>query len=614
VLNSQNDPQTTIFDVARKQKVAVESITLGHPQHLPVATAMREAAKRGTWLLIQNLHLDLLCCRDEIQKTLEAMIYQAEHGAEKVSPKERIEVMSSARFWLVTQPLAQFPIGILNISMKVFVEPPIGLRVGLRQAYSWLQQFAPDTIEYIDHPRWRTLLFALCLCHTVLHERSRLGMIGFTVPYELGGANLMYAIDTLRELAIDPELKKNASLIWAPLRYMVSEVLYGSAMLSEWDQNIISTYAHGYFQPNLVETGNCLLPNLVLPVGQATDKYLAFVEKLPVRDYLKHCGLSNTLSMPIHQTQLDLFIRVLESHDGLIVKKGAAPAEGVGSILDEANQLLMNLSRATIDQQCRTLSLQKEKSSTTPGTDPGQSVSVQNFVRDEAVRMAHIISVVRGSLESLVHALEKQKGWTIEVVALTEHISSRTVPPSWSSLCWGAESMSQWWTHLIKSIEQLIPWSNMVRPKAVWLGGLLFPARFLHAVTEESTMRLQRWPLAEAVMYSEVKSFMYEEIEDPPDVGVYVHGLVLEGASWDVKQMKLAECLPLKSHDELPIVWFHAVKQGDQLLDAPYLRLPLYMTRNRASRFISAMYVRSCGDLPKWTLRGTAVLSTLSVM
>ena len=188
--------------------------------------------------------------------------------------------------------------------------------VGLRQAYSSLQQLAPDTIEYIDHPRWRTLLFTMCLCHTVLHERSKVGSLGFTTPYELGDADLMHAIDTLRALSIDTELKRNPALIWAPLQYMVAEVVYGSMMLDEWDHRIIRTYAKGYFQPNLVETGVCLLPDLLLPVGQTTDKYLEFIEKLPMRDHLKHCGLSDAVSMPIHADHLRSFCQVLESHAG----------------------------------------------------------------------------------------------------------------------------------------------------------------------------------------------------------------------------------------------------------------------------------------------------------
>ena len=66
-----------------------------------------------------------------------------------------------------------------------------------------------------------------------------------------------------------------------------------------------------------------------------------------------------------------------------------------------------------------------------------------------------------------------------------------------------------------------------------------------------------------------------------------------------------------KIHDSLPVVWFYAVNQADTLTDVPYLRVPLYRTRDRAAHFIDAMYLKTCGDLAKWTLRGTAVLATV---
>ena len=42
-----------------------------------------------------------------------------------------------------------------------------------------------------------------------------------------------------------------------------------------------------------------------------------------------------------------------------------------------------------------------------------------------------------------------------------------------------------------------------------------------------------------------------------------------------------------------------------QYLTGPYLRVPLYATKARVGKCVAGMYIRTCGDLTKWTLRGT---------
>lgn len=47
-----------------------------------------------------------------------------------------------------------------------------------------------------------------------------------------------------------------------------------------------------------------------------------------------------------------------------------------------------------------------------------------------------------------------------------------------------------------------------------------------------------------------------EEITEPPEDGVYVYGLFLEGARWDRQKQYLAETQPRVLFDEMPFVSF----------------------------------------------------------
>jgi len=65
------------------------------------------------------------------------------------------------------------------MSIKITNEAPAGVRAGLKNSYSWINQ---DMLDASSHSQWKTMLYALAFLHTIVQERRKFGPLGFNIP------------------------------------------------------------------------------------------------------------------------------------------------------------------------------------------------------------------------------------------------------------------------------------------------------------------------------------------------------------------------------------------------------------------------------------------------
>ncbi len=153
-------------------------------------------------------------------------------------------------------------------------------------------------------------------------------------------------------------------------------------------------------------------------------------------------------------------------------------------------------------------------------------------------------------------------------------------------------------------------------PRVYWLSGFTYPTGFLTAVLQ-TTARKSGVPIDTLSFEFSVINLDEREIGAPPKEGVYVKGLFLEGAGWDVENGCLCEPNPMELIVPMPILLFRPVENKKRSAKGTYV-CPLYLypvrtgTRERPSFMIHVDLRSGAADPDHWVMRGTALLLSLA--
>lgn len=131
---------------------------MGQGQEVVARDMIESSMQHGGWVLLQNIHLSL---------PFTAEILTMLQDNEKVD--------ETFRMWLTTEVHEQFPIGLLQMSIKFTNEPPQGIRASMKRTY---QSITQDFLEYSSQIQWPPLLYAVAFLHTIVQERRKFGPLG----------------------------------------------------------------------------------------------------------------------------------------------------------------------------------------------------------------------------------------------------------------------------------------------------------------------------------------------------------------------------------------------------------------------------------------------------
>ena len=232
--------------------------------------------------------------------------------------------------------------------------------------------------------------------------------------------------------------------------------------------------------------------------------------------------------------------------------------------------------------------------------------------------MNKLLFEIRTGLEGLRLGLSGALNITEEMEALQSALMLNKVPATWEKVAYfSKKALLAWFQDLIERNIQLQAWSSTLEtPISVCISYLFNPMSYLTAIMQV-TSRKYKLPLNDMKTQTNVTQFRTaEEVKEYPDEGMYIHGLFLEGAAWEMgnpgQQGYLVEQKLKELHPRVPVIQVVAQKKED-IVTAGQYTCPVYTTSMRGGTFVFAANLSMESedfDGNKWVLSGVCMLMT----
>ncbi|QQP55643.1 Dynein beta chain_ ciliary_ putative [Caligus rogercresseyi] len=451
-----------------KSPAFIKSISLGQGQGPKAESLLVSAAREGGWVILQNCHLCTNWMRDRLQSLWEEEIILG------VDPRFRL--------WLTSYPSDSFPPHMLQLSVKVSLQPPNGLKANLSVAYSTTPIVNPDFYDANEamplRAPFRRLVYGLAFFHGAVLERLNYNGVGWNDPsYEFTWSDLNISLMQLKDMLLTDrggEMSEEDGFCHREI-HSCSSVL--RRVREVFDRRLLSTLLGTCFSQPI--SNNYCIPGELHRVNVL--EIIARLSETPDPD-----------AVGLHFNS----VLIRNEEDGRKILNWTYLATRYGEFTDLSNWNLPEMEARD---------------------------SLNTTLRLEITRYNALLRI------ALIPEIE----------TAYREVNSNEVLSSWKIISYSSlQTLEHYLLNLRKRIEFFRVWSEgKIRPKLYWISGFYFPQSLLTSV-------LQNYARKKQIALNQVE-FEYLVLRDPegidPREGIIIEGIYLEGASWDEEKGLLVE-------------------------------------------------------------------------
>ena len=599
VLSAGVDPMANLRQLAISKEMSdkLHTVALGQGQAATATELIARGRKEGHWVFLANCHL-MLSWLPDLQTIIEDFDIEKPH--------------TDFRLWLSSTPTSSFPLYILQRGLKITTEPPKGLRANLSRIYTTCISEESFT-QCNKREKYGKLLFALSFFHALLLERKKFGTLGMNIPYDFNDTDFSVSDDILKSY-----LDGYEETPWESLRYLIGEANYGGRITDEIDRRIIRAYLLQFFNEDALQVDGfglvhgALASTYHIPAGAVELKRQRdFVNKLPLSDQAGAFGQHANADMSYLIVESEAILRTCANIQLTSGSSADPTQQGFESIESKVSSRIDQLL-AIAPEPLDFAKIRKSKL----GDDTQCPLTVN--MMQEIQRYNVLLLDVHESLKNLSNGIKGLVVMSRDMDEIFDALAANSVPSRYLKAYPSVKSLFAWVTDLGHRVNQLKSWAlRDDTPETFWLAGFTYPSCFLTSVLQASARR-HGIPIDTLTFSFSILEQDASDISSPPDEGVYVRGLYLEGAGWDKDCKCLCEPNAMELIVNMPVVHFiptqrkRSNKRRLNVYECPLYMYPIRTgTRERPS-FIT-MVELDAGDATAdhWVKRGTALLLSL---
>ncbi|XP_077137822.1 dynein axonemal heavy chain 5-like [Ranitomeya variabilis] len=573
-------PRTILeaFAEANNQKITVFPIGFSEAKTKDV---LMQAMTEGSWMLMENIHNSpkLMMSLGEILKS-------------KKNPDRNF------RLWLSVQAIEDLPTSLLHSTVKTAVDIPMNIRRGIISSWKLVNH---EVLATSSRPEWPPLLHNLCFLHGAIRFRTLYGG-GWNCPDAMtfGCAELMESIEILKhEFKEDPE---NAGKIpsWTALRYLLSEIIYGSNVSDDFDMTVLTSMIDYWISVNTTKKDSELTKLKFRIPSSFFNLDLNPSSLAQVMDLIPQYSLDAPEAFHMHPSPMVQF-----GEQGYIISQLSQMYGYKGGFSRHGEKSLQ-----TSQKGVKLASFQSPRSSslTLPEVLPrsaeisiprlselhdicasmlsklprgwsrdfindrlkklGGDTPFNLFLKKELGHLMSLVSEIRNNLQMIKNSLESSEilGDQLsdsDIVTIVHELYHKKPPSHWCNMAWNFSCPSDWTVaYFIQDLQQRISHFEKLlqlgreKMPIYWLGAFRNPKGLLSVLKQEAIRRYtERTENVDSiVLTTEMTQRDKDHIRDPPQEGIFVHGVHLWGVNWNKTDGEIVDSPPKHSLNVLPVI------------------------------------------------------------